>query len=114
MQYYARNNIYILSPLLYTLYELLFPNFSAINSDGEVILTKFSDRNMENNLIDLSEYYDSDYSETNYEWSEAVNVPLPVISGSIQDNNIDFITASNNYLRNWCDYSWLSIMGYRK
>ncbi|CAG8800041.1 1675_t:CDS:1, partial [Gigaspora rosea] len=57
--YYARNSIDILSPSLYTFYELLFPKFSAINSDREVILIEFSDQNMENNLIDLNEYYDS-------------------------------------------------------
>ncbi|CAG8507414.1 10771_t:CDS:2 [Funneliformis mosseae] len=39
--YYLRNNIDILSPLLYTFYELLFSNFTAINSDREVIITKF-------------------------------------------------------------------------
>jgi hypothetical protein len=39
--YYIRNNIDILSPLLYTFYKLLFPDFTKINSDGEVIITKF-------------------------------------------------------------------------
>ncbi|CAG8453118.1 14756_t:CDS:2 [Cetraspora pellucida] len=108
--YYARNSIDILSPSLYTFYELLFPKFSAINSNGKVILIEFFDQNMENNLINLNEYYDSDYSEmesessdseTKFESSdsEAVDIPLPVISGMIQDNsgasvethNIDFI-----------------------
>ncbi|CAG8850570.1 15836_t:CDS:1, partial [Racocetra persica] len=69
--YYARNSIDILSPSLYTFYELLFPKFSAINSDGGVILIEFSDQNMENNLIDLKEYYDSDYSETESESSDS-------------------------------------------
>ncbi|CAG8542806.1 1701_t:CDS:2 [Scutellospora calospora] len=35
--YYARNSIDILSPSLYTFYELLFPKFFAINSDGEFL-----------------------------------------------------------------------------
>ncbi|CAG8604780.1 16937_t:CDS:10, partial [Racocetra fulgida] len=80
--YYARNSIDILSSSLYTFYELLFPKFSAINSDGE------------------TESESSD-SETEFESSdsEAVDVPLRVISGMIQDNsgasvethNIDFI-----------------------
>ncbi|CAG8582857.1 7502_t:CDS:2 [Ambispora gerdemannii] len=89
--YYARNNIDILSPSLYTFYELLFPKFTTINSNGEAILIEFSDQNMENTLIDLSKYYDSEYSETESESSnseiEVVDVPSPVISGMIQDNS---------------------------
>ena len=65
--YYVRNDINILSPSLYTFYELLFPNFTAINSDGEVIIT-FKHYTVMDNL-DLSEYYDSEYTETESEYS---------------------------------------------
>jgi len=67
--YYLRNNIDILSPLLYTFYELLFPNFTAINSDGEVIITKFSKHDRE--FDGVSEYYDSEYTETESEGSSS-------------------------------------------
>src|SRR2546423_13788706 len=66
--YYLRNNIDILSPLLYTFYELLFPNFTAINSDGKVIITKFSKHDREFN--EVSEYYDSEYTKTKSSDSE--------------------------------------------
>src|SRR6266498_2217335 len=65
--YFVRNNIDILSPSLYTFYELLFPNFTAINSDGEVIITKFFKHYTAIDNLDLSEYYDSEYSETDSE-----------------------------------------------
>ncbi|CAB4382017.1 unnamed protein product [Rhizophagus irregularis] len=65
--YYTRNDIDILSPSLYTFYELLFPNFTAINSDGEVIITKFFKHYTAIDNLDLSEYYDSEYSETDSE-----------------------------------------------
>ncbi|CAB5376099.1 unnamed protein product [Rhizophagus irregularis] len=66
--YYLRNNIDILSPLLYSFYELLFPNFTAINSDGEVIITKFIKHDRE--FDGVSEYYDSEYTETESSGSE--------------------------------------------
>ena len=66
--YYLRNNIDILSPSLYTFYELLFPNFTAINSDGEVIITKFIKHDRE--FDGVSEYYDSEYTETESSGSE--------------------------------------------
>ena len=65
MQYYARNSIDILSSSLYTFYKLLF------STDGEVILTKFSDRNMDRDSVDLSNYYDLEYSETESELSSS-------------------------------------------
>jgi hypothetical protein len=67
--YYVRNDINILSPSLYTFYELLFPNFTAINSDGEVIITKFFKHYTVMDNLDLSEYYDSEYTETESECS---------------------------------------------
>ncbi|RGB28154.1 hypothetical protein C1646_768164 [Rhizophagus diaphanus] len=67
--YYVRNNIDILSPPLYTFYELLFPNFTENNSDGEVIITKFFKHYMAIENFDLSEYYDSEYTETESEYS---------------------------------------------
>src|SRR5438876_2421871 len=80
--YYLRNNIDILSPLLYTFYELLFPNFTAINSDGEVIITKFSKHDRE--FDGVSEYYDSEYTETESECS------------SSEDESEDGYVYSNN------------------
>ncbi|GBB93859.1 hypothetical protein RclHR1_02240031 [Rhizophagus clarus] len=66
--YYLRNDIDILSHPLYTFYELLFPNFTAINSDGEVIITKFSKHDRE--IDGVGEYYDSEYTETESSSSE--------------------------------------------
>ncbi|RGB22351.1 hypothetical protein C1646_776229 [Rhizophagus diaphanus] len=65
--YYTRNDIDILSPSLYTFYELLYPDFTTINSDGEVIITKFFKHYKTMDNLDLSEYYDSEYSETDSE-----------------------------------------------
>ena len=65
--YYIRNDIDILSPSLYTFYELLYSDFTAINSDGEVIITKFFKHERE--FDGLSEYYDSEYTETESECS---------------------------------------------
>jgi len=62
--YYIRNSINILSPSLYTFYELLFPDFTATDSDGEVILTKFFKHYKVMRNLDLSEYYDSEYTKT--------------------------------------------------
>src|SRR6266487_746949 len=42
-QYHARKSIWELPHSLYTFYELLFPEFITTDSDGEVILTKFSE-----------------------------------------------------------------------
>ena len=67
--YYVRNDIDILSPPLYTFYELLFPNFTENNSDGEVIITKFFKHYTAMENLDLSEYYDSEYTETESEYS---------------------------------------------
>ena len=68
--YYVRNDIDILSPPLYTFYELLFPNFTENNSDGEVIITKFFKHYTAMDNLDLSEYYDSEYTETESSSSE--------------------------------------------
>ena len=89
--YYIRNSINILSPSLYTFYELLFPDFTATDSDGEVILTKFFKHYKVMRNLDLSEYYDSEYTETESEYSNSEdeiedeevvydnNVPPPII-----------------------------------
>ncbi|RHZ68883.1 hypothetical protein Glove_292g18 [Diversispora epigaea] len=89
--YWKEDSIEILPRLLHIFYEMLFPKLIGIDRDRDIILTRFSDKNMENSLIDLSEYYDSEYSETESESSdsriesefsdsEAENVPFPVIS----------------------------------
>ena len=107
--YYVRNDIDILSPPLYTFYELLFPNFIENNSDGEVIITKFFKHYTAMENLDLSEYYDSEYTETESEYScsedetesegEDVysnNVPPLMFMGTTYIPN-DFITT----FRNW-------------
>ncbi|PKK68559.1 hypothetical protein RhiirC2_749982 [Rhizophagus irregularis] len=64
-QYYARNGINILSLSLYTFYELLFSNFTTINSDGKVIITKFFkvmdnlDLSLTIGFVPVSEYSES-------------------------------------------------------
>ena len=65
--YYIRNSIDILSSSLYIFYKLLFPDFITINSNGKVIITKFFKYYMVMDNLDLSEYYDLDYTETNSE-----------------------------------------------
>ncbi|CAG8616043.1 8697_t:CDS:2, partial [Diversispora eburnea] len=62
--YYARNNIDIVSPSLYTFYELLFPKFTTINSDGEVILIEFSDQNTSMIMLNIFPRFESSKSFT--------------------------------------------------
>ncbi|RHZ78911.1 hypothetical protein Glove_155g122 [Diversispora epigaea] len=84
------------------------PSYLGKDTATFVLLFKFSKHKRE--FDGLSEYYDSEYSETKSEFSnsetesefsdsEAVNVPLPVISRTISHNNIDFISTFCNYLR---------------
>ncbi|CAG8566551.1 1623_t:CDS:2 [Funneliformis mosseae] len=71
-QYRYRKNLWKLLLSLHTFYELLFPEFIATDSDGEVILTKFFKCfhiYMKRN-INLSEYYDSEYTKTESSNSE--------------------------------------------
>ncbi|RIA96780.1 hypothetical protein C1645_814982 [Glomus cerebriforme] len=66
IQYRCRKNLWELPLLLHIFYELLFPDFTITDSDGEIIITKFFKHfhiYMKRNL-DLSEYYDSEYTET--------------------------------------------------
>lgn len=54
-----RNGNDVPSSPLYTFYELLLPEFTEINSDGEVIITMFSKQNMDIETCDFispSEY----------------------------------------------------------
>ncbi|RGB41261.1 hypothetical protein C1646_752326 [Rhizophagus diaphanus] len=115
-QYRCRKNLWKLPLSLHTFYELLFPEFIATDSDGEVILTKFFKLfhiYMKRN-IDLSEYYDSEYTETESSSSETDSsdpetgseddMPRPIIYGQafysdpalneifgqIDINNLDF------------------------
>jgi len=76
---------------LHTFYELLFPDFTATDSDGEIIITKFFKHHKVMRNLDLSEYYDSEYTETESECSSSEdetedeevvydnNVPPPII-----------------------------------
>lgn len=102
-QYRARNSIWELPLSFHTFYELLFPKFIAMDSDGEVVITKFPNIKWSNRL---SEYYDSDYTETESSSSEtdssdsetdfeveADNVSRPIIYG--QAFNSDPISALN-------------------
>ncbi|RGB37067.1 hypothetical protein C1646_757394 [Rhizophagus diaphanus] len=68
-QYRCRKNLWELPFSLHTFYELLFPDFTAIDSDREAIITKFSKHKREFN--GLSKYCDTDYSETESSSSEA-------------------------------------------
>jgi len=68
--YWREDSIEILPRSLHIFYEMLFPKLIGIDRDGDIILTCFSDKNMKNSLIDLSEYYDSEYSETESESSD--------------------------------------------
>ena len=63
--YYIKNSIqYVLSSLLYIFYKLLFPDFITINSDGKVIIIKFFKHYMVIDNLDLSKYYDLEYTKT--------------------------------------------------
>jgi hypothetical protein len=73
MQYRCRNNLWELPLSLHTFYKLLFPEFIATDSDGEVLLTKFFKRHKVMDNLDLSEYYDSEYTETESEYSDSEN-----------------------------------------
>ncbi|RHZ78698.1 hypothetical protein Glove_157g70 [Diversispora epigaea] len=101
--YYARNNIDIVSPSLYTFYELLFPKFTTINSDGEVILIEFSDQNVENTSIDLSEYYDSEYSETESESSDS-KTESEFSDSETESEFSDFISVLRSFRDNSLNY----------
>ncbi|RIA82497.1 hypothetical protein C1645_835255 [Glomus cerebriforme] len=90
--------------------KLLFPDFTATDSDGEIIITKFFKHHKVMRNLDLSEYYDSEYTETESECSSSEdesedeeviynnNTPPPIIMGTADTLN-NFVTAFNNYLR---------------
>ncbi|CAB5385530.1 unnamed protein product [Rhizophagus irregularis] len=67
-QYRCRKNLWKLPLSLHTFYELLFSKFIATDSDEEVILTKFFKHHKVMGNLDLSEYYDSEYTETESEY----------------------------------------------
>ncbi|PKC08088.1 hypothetical protein RhiirA5_478029 [Rhizophagus irregularis] len=89
--YYVRNDINILSPSLYTFYELLFPNFTAINSDGEVIITKFFKHKSECSSSETESESESFSSESEDEVTYVNDVP-PMIMDTADTPN-DFITT---------------------
>ncbi|CAB4441130.1 unnamed protein product [Rhizophagus irregularis] len=109
-QYRCRKNLWELPFSLHTFYELLFPDFTATDSDGEIIITKFFKHHKVMRNLDLSEYYDSEYTETESECSSSEdesedeevaynnNAPPPIIMGTADTPN-DFVTAFNDYLR---------------
>jgi hypothetical protein len=112
-QYHCRKNLWKLPLSLHTFYELLFPEFIATDSDGEVILTKFFKHHKVMRNLDLSEYYDSEYTETKSSSSEtdssdpetetedenvfSNNMPPLMIMGVDTPN--DFISSFQDYLR---------------
>ncbi|CAJ0650821.1 9214_t:CDS:2 [Entrophospora sp. SA101] len=51
--YWREDSIEILPRSLHIFYEMLFPKLIGIDRDGDIILTRFSDKNMKNSLIDL-------------------------------------------------------------
>ena len=59
-QYRCRKNLWELPFLLHTFYELLFPDFTATDSDREIIITKFFKHHKVMRNLDLSEYYNSE------------------------------------------------------
>ncbi|CAG8451294.1 15326_t:CDS:2 [Cetraspora pellucida] len=100
--YYVRNDIDILSP-----------SFTEINSDGKVIITKFFKHNRE--FDGLSEYYDSDYTETESsndssdietESGDEVtynnDIPPSMII-DVPDSLNNFIGAFSDFLRQDCE-----------
>ncbi|GBB97127.1 hypothetical protein RclHR1_02920012 [Rhizophagus clarus] len=93
--YYVRNEIDILSPSLYTFYELLFPHFTEINSDGKVKITKFFKHHKVMRNLDLSECYDSEYTETDVR----ALAPMIICIYIYTDTPNDFITAFSDFLR---------------
>ena len=108
-QYRCRKNLWELPLSLHTFYKLLFPEFIATDSDREVILTKFFKHHKVMGNLDLSEYYDLEYTETESEYSSSEdetetegedvysnNMPPPMIMGMTYIPN-DFITT----FRNW-------------
>ena len=66
-QYRCRKNLWELPLSLHTFYELLFPDFTATDSDGEIIITKFFKHYKVMRNLDLSEYYDLECTETDSE-----------------------------------------------
>ena len=70
-QYRCRKNLWELPLSLHTFYELLFPDFTATDSDGEIIITKFFKHHKVMRNLDLSEYYDSEFTETESECSSS-------------------------------------------
>ena len=56
---------------MHTFYELLFSDFTAMDSDGEVIIIKFFEHYKVMDNLDLSEYYDLDYTEIESECSSS-------------------------------------------
>jgi len=65
-------------------YELLFLDFTATDSDGEIIITKFFKHHKVMRNLDLSEYYNSKYTETESKCS------------SFEDESEDEYVYSNN------------------
>ncbi|PKC07159.1 hypothetical protein RhiirA5_418578 [Rhizophagus irregularis] len=79
-QYRCRKNLWELPLSLHTFYELLFPDFTAIDSDGEAIITKFPNINV------------------NSEAEDAEDVPPPMIMGTAEYHE-RFITTFRGFLR---------------
>ncbi len=65
-------------------YKLLFPDFIAMDSDREIIITKFFKYHKVIRNLDLSEYYDSEYIKTESKCS------------SFEDESEDEYVYSNN------------------
>ncbi|CAG8608038.1 10375_t:CDS:2 [Rhizophagus irregularis] len=86
-QYRCRKNLWELPLSLHTFYELLFPDFTAIDSDGEAIIT--------NHLALRLILPDP---ETDSEAEDAEDVPPPMIMGTAEYHE-RFITTFRGFLR---------------
>ncbi|CAJ0631711.1 7578_t:CDS:2 [Entrophospora sp. SA101] len=113
-QYRTRNDIWELPLSLHTFYELLFPKFIAMESDGEAIITKFSKHKRD--FDGLNEYYDSEYSETDISKTLAKKMDLYItrMYGSKYPAVIDLGIGATNagkkvMRRGWIDREKVSV-----
>ncbi|RIA94565.1 hypothetical protein C1645_817842 [Glomus cerebriforme] len=83
-QYHCKKNLWELSLSLHMFYELLFPDFTTMDSDGEIIITKFFKHYKVMRNLNLSEYYDSKYTETESE-----------CSGSKDESEDEYVYSNN-------------------
>ncbi|RHZ47523.1 hypothetical protein Glove_578g6 [Diversispora epigaea] len=79
------------------------PEYDLVLGNGEVILIEFSDQNVENTSIDLSEYYDSEYSETESESSDS-KTESEFSDSETESEFSDFISVLRSFRDNSLNY----------